>query len=347
MTNRFPFIRLISGGFALVLRVAALSANRELVFPADAPQAGQALRINASDLTQLEWFTPGTGQGTGQITFSANPTSVFGVSGSPGDSITLSLNNQNANTVLAGPSSGGAAAPAFRALVEADIPALAASKVTSGVFDIGRIPVGTTSTTVAAGNDARFHNQNTDTGTTAQSFQLQSGSSGVRLKNNAGVLEARNAADSGFADFVCNNLTVQGTTTTVNSETLTIDDNIIVLNNNVTGTPTENAGIEIERGTPTNASLIWDESNDRWVAGLVGSELAIAQIYSQTFTSSDIASNTLTVSHNLNRQHPVYQVYDDNSQAIGVGGVGTSTNVLSLDFAHTTVSNTWRVVVYG
>ena len=63
---------------------------------------------------------------------------------------------------------------------------------------------------------------------------------------------------------VTGDLTVSGTTTTVNSETLTIDDNIVVLNNNVTGTPTENAGIEIERGTATNVLVRWNETDDRW-----------------------------------------------------------------------------------
>lgn len=45
------------------------------------------------------------------------------------------------------------------------------------------------------------HTQNTDTGTTSQTFQLQSGSSGVKLKNNTGVFEARNAADNAYADM--------------------------------------------------------------------------------------------------------------------------------------------------
>lgn len=63
---------------------------------------------------------------------------------------------------------------------------------------------------------------------------------------------------------VTGNLTVSGTTTTVNSETLTVDDNIIVLNNNVSGTPSENSGIEVERGTSTNVLFRWNEANDRW-----------------------------------------------------------------------------------
>jgi len=60
------------------------------------------------------------------------------------------------------------------------------------------------------------------------------------------------------------NLVVTGTSSSINAETVTVDDNIIVLNNNVTGTPTENAGIEIERGTSANVSVLWNESSDRW-----------------------------------------------------------------------------------
>lgn len=60
------------------------------------------------------------------------------------------------------------------------------------------------------------------------------------------------------------NLTVEGTTTTVNSETVLIADNIITLNSNVTGTPSENAGVEVERGTSTNVSVVWNETSDRW-----------------------------------------------------------------------------------
>ena len=66
---------------------------------------------------------------------------------------------------------------------------------------------------------------------------------------------------------ISGNLTVDGTQTILNTETLTVDDNTIVLNNNVTGSPTEDAGIEIERGTSANKSFIWDESNDYWSVG--------------------------------------------------------------------------------
>lgn len=53
---------------------------------------------------------------------------------------TISFINQSVNTVLAGPSSGtAAAAPTFRKLVAADIPSLAWSKITSGNDDLKAI----------------------------------------------------------------------------------------------------------------------------------------------------------------------------------------------------------------
>jgi hypothetical protein len=63
------------------------------------------------------------------------------------------------------------------------------------------------------------------------------------------------------------NLIVNGTTTTVNSNTVNIGDNIIVLNSDETGTPSQNAGFEVERGTSANVQFIWNETNDAWDMG--------------------------------------------------------------------------------
>lgn len=60
------------------------------------------------------------------------------------------------------------------------------------------------------------------------------------------------------------NLTVNGTTTTVNSNTVNIGDNIIVLNSDEAGTPSQDGGVEIERGTSANVLLTYKESTDRW-----------------------------------------------------------------------------------
>ena len=60
------------------------------------------------------------------------------------------------------------------------------------------------------------------------------------------------------------NLTITGTETTVNTETINLADNTIVLNSNATGAPTENAGIEIERGDSANKSFLWNEGTGYW-----------------------------------------------------------------------------------
>ena len=117
-----------------------------------------------------------------------------------------------------------------------------------------------------------------------------SGGTGVTF--SSGVISIGQAvsttSDVTFNDVtVSGDLTVSGTTTTINTETLTVDDNIIVLNNNVTGTPTENSGIEIERGTSTNKTLIWNETDDKWT---VGSETFVAGTFEGALTG-DVTGN--------------------------------------------------------
>ena len=63
------------------------------------------------------------------------------------------------------------------------------------------------------------------------------------------------------------NLTVNGTVTTINSNEVNIGDAIIKLNADETGAPSQDAGIEVERGTSANVFLLWDEANDLWTVG--------------------------------------------------------------------------------
>jgi len=79
-------------------------------------------------------------------------------------------------------------------------------------------------------------------------------------------ITAANMTASGNV-IVTGNLTVNGTTTTVNSNTVNIGDAIMTLNSDETGTPSADAGLEIERGTSTNTKLYWDESAKYWVVG--------------------------------------------------------------------------------
>lgn len=71
-------------------------------------------------------------------------------------------------------------------------------------------------------------------------------------------------ADDDTTVVIRGNLQVDGTTTTVNSATLDVADNEITLNSDVTGSPSENAGIEVERGTANNVKIRWNETDDKW-----------------------------------------------------------------------------------
>ena len=62
-------------------------------------------------------------------------------------------------------------------------------------------------------------------------------------------------------------LEVKGVTTTINSNTVEIGDNELVLNSDHTGTPTQDAGLRVERGSASDAFFNWDESEDAWVVG--------------------------------------------------------------------------------
>ena len=83
-------------------------------------------------------------------------------------------------------------------------------------------------------------------------------------------------------------LTVQGTTTTVDSTTIQLGDNIIALN----GTAAALGGIHVNDG-PASGSLLWDGTNDYWVAGASGSEVKLLRETGDGILSSSaqIAAN--------------------------------------------------------
>jgi hypothetical protein len=95
---------------------------------------------------------------------------------------------------------------------------------------------------------------------------------------------------------VSGNLTVSGTTTTVNTETINLADNIITLNSNEAGTPSQNAGIEVERGTSTNVALQWNETSDVWEYTVDGTNYipVVGTTATQTLTNKTLTSPTLT-----------------------------------------------------
>ena len=63
------------------------------------------------------------------------------------------------------------------------------------------------------------------------------------------------------------NLTVNGTTSTLSTTNSVVADKIIELGNGVSGVPSGDSGIVIERGSSSNAFMGWDESADKFLMG--------------------------------------------------------------------------------
>lgn len=91
---------------------------------------------------------------------------------------------------------------------------------------------------------------------------------------------------------VTGNLTVQGTTTYINATSLQVGDNIITLNADITPAtnPTENAGIEINRGNKVNSVFQWTESANAWQL----SANSTSTLYTVHHTGRDVALGTET-----------------------------------------------------
>ena len=97
-------------------------------------KASAAYGISNTDISNWNSKTSNTGTVTSVRVQASSPLiSTSNIASSTTLDTTIKFSNQNANLVLAGPSSGtSTAAPTFRSLVAADIPGLAWSKITSG-----------------------------------------------------------------------------------------------------------------------------------------------------------------------------------------------------------------------
>lgn len=116
---------------------------------------------------------------------------------------------------------------------------------------------------------------------------------------------------------ITGSLTVSGSATYVNTETLTVDDNVILLNSNQTGSPSQNAGIEIERGSSDNVQLRWNETTDSWEItedGTTYKNIAVGQDV-ETSSSVTFAHITAPVSGNATTASAL-----QTARAISLGG---------------------------
>jgi hypothetical protein len=83
-------------------------------------------------------------------------------------------------------------------------------------------------------------------------------SSNAKLSSSGGTVSGDLA--------VTGNLIVSGSRIEINTATVLLNDNIVTINSDLPNniSPTEDAGIEINRGSSTNVSILWNETLDAW-----------------------------------------------------------------------------------
>lgn len=149
---------------------------------------------------------------------------------------------------------------------------------------------------------------------------------------------------------VSGNLTVDGTTTTLNTATLEVEDNVVLLNKGVTGAPSLDAGLEVERGDSANVSILWNETTDSWTFTNNGSTFySMVRKVSGDITG-DSSTTAFTITHNLGTREVQVQVYDAASpyDTVEVDIERSTTNAIVVRFvsAPTTGVN-YKAVIVG
>lgn len=159
--------------------------------------------------------------------------------------------------------------------------------------------------------------------------------------------------------IVTGNLDVRGTTTTIDTTNLTIEDNLIILNGNQTGTPSTSlrSGIEVERGDATNAKLQFNENTDEWefigpktgtlaVTGDIGNATITLSAGTDlstggSFTTNASGNSSITINHaNITRTN------NTSSASPAFGGTFTAIDSLTSNArGHITAVNTKTVTI--
>ena len=314
---------------------------------------------NASTATTLQTSRNIAGQAfDGSANISIGPTDLTGVTATATelnyvDGVTSAIQTQmDLKAPLASPSlTGTPTAPTASSVTNstqiattAFVQDLITSATAANTVELGADTTGSYVTSLVAGTGVTLTNNSGESATPTIAI-------GQAVATNSNVT---------FNDLIVSGtLTVSGTTTSVNTEILTVDDNIVVLNNNVTGSPTENAGIEIERGTSTNVTLRWNETNDKWEATNDGSTYGNLVTTADSLTVSrgmiaDVSTNAQTASYTL--------VLADKNKIVemGVGTantltvplnatvawpVGTQINILQTGAGQTTITATVGVTI--
>lgn len=173
------------------------------------------------------------------------------------------------------------------------------------------------------------HVQNTDVGTTSQTFQLQLSKPGNKIKNEDAAISVRNADDSDYANFIAKNATfkgdliVEGQSFVAEAETVEIKDNILLLNKGEIGSGVTKgmAGLQIDRGTEPDFQILFVESDRRFKAGEEGNLQCLAlrdedgDMLDGMFTTWDSATHRLKTTNIIPSTRKLF--FNTNANSLG------------------------------
>ena len=135
----------------------------------------------------------------------------------------------------------------------------------------GNIVLTLPATTGTLALSSETHTQNTDTGTTSTVFELDSDGYKIELTaESASIFGIKVDGGGSYADLkakdltLSGNLTVNGTTTTINATTLQVDDKNIELGTVAVPDDTTADGGGITLKGATDKTILWDNANDNW-----------------------------------------------------------------------------------
>jgi hypothetical protein len=288
--------------------------------------ANTAISILASQVSDFQANVRAQVSGSGNLAYNSS-TGVFSLTNDGADITAIT-----AGTGLAGGgTSGSVTLDLANTAVTAGSYGAAGTVPTFTVDAQGRLTAAANSTISITSSQISDLSSNAVTSLTgtANEIAVSSSAGAVTLSLPANVTISNNLTVTG-------NFTVNGNVTTLNTETLAVEDNIIVLNNNVTGSPALNAGIEVERGTSNNVQLRWDESTDKWQFTNDGTT------YVNIASNSDIANvaTSFTVAGDSGSSQTISSGTDTLtiSGGTGLSSVAGATDTITLNLDNTTVT---------
>lgn len=177
--------------------------------------------------------------------------------------------------------------------------------------------------------EGKTYVQNTDIGTTSQTFQLQMGKPGNKIKNEDAAVSVRNAADTDYVNFIAKNATfkgdliVEGQSFVTEAETVEIKDNILLLNKGEAGSGVTKgmAGLQIDRGTEPDFQILFVESDRRFKAGEEGNLQCLAlrdddgNMLDGMFTTWDSATHRLKTTNIIPSTRKLF--FNTNTNSLG------------------------------